>query len=102
MLAEELPQLGNLSVECNTVDAFQGREADVAIYSVTRSNPAARVGFLREPARINVALSRARSGLIIIGDHAFCRHVPGANPMRTVLEHVEANPDACALEAVDW
>jgi superfamily I DNA and/or RNA helicase len=102
LIAEEEGRLEHLSVECNTVDAFQGREADVAIYSVTRSNPVGEIGFLREAARVNVALSRAKSGLIIVGDHAFCRSVAGANPLRVVLEHIEANRDSCALEAVNW
>jgi hypothetical protein len=61
-----------LDVTVNTVDAFQGSEADVCIYSVVRSNPRGKVGFLREPARLNVALSRGRDLLIIVGDHSFC------------------------------
>ena len=46
----------SLRVEVNTVDAFQGREADIAIYSITRSNAELRVGFLSEQKRLNVAL----------------------------------------------
>src|SRR2546430_869154 len=55
-------------VKCNTVDAFQGREADLAIFSVTRSNLQRRAGFLHMRERINVALSRGRDGLCIVGD----------------------------------
>jgi superfamily I DNA and/or RNA helicase len=62
-----------LSIECNTVDAFQGREVDVCVYSVTRCNERGVIGFLRDERRMNVALSRGRSALLIVGDHLFCR-----------------------------
>lgn len=90
-------KLTAISVECNTVDAVQGREADVAIYSVTRSNPGGRLGFLRELRRLNVALSRGRQYLVVVGDHAFCRNAQGENPFRRVIEYVEQNPSACEL-----
>ncbi len=53
-----------------TVDTFQGREYDIVVYSFTRSNPAARVGFLAELRRLNVAITRAREQLILIGDYS--------------------------------
>jgi superfamily I DNA and/or RNA helicase len=87
----------NLDIDCNTVDAFQGREADVAIYSVTRSNPDRKIGFLSEVRRLNVALSRGRDYLIIVGDHYFARSADGENPFRQVLEHIEANRSDCEL-----
>src|SRR5690606_32932443 len=62
MVKQQSSDWPNLSVVCNSVDAFQGREADVCIYSVTRSNNTGRLGFLREKPRLNVALSRGRSG----------------------------------------
>ncbi|MEN3615797.1 AAA domain-containing protein [Plantactinospora sp. ZYX-F-223] len=51
-----------------TVDAFQGREYDIVVYSFTRSNPQGRVGFLSELRRLNVAVTRAREQLILVGD----------------------------------
>jgi hypothetical protein len=84
-------------VDVNTVDAFQGREADVALYSVTRSNEAGVIGFLREMERINVALSRGREFLVILGDHDFCRRSKGDNPLKRVLDYIETHPDSCAL-----
>ncbi len=51
-----------------TVDGFQGQERDVIIISMVRSNEHGDIGFLRDLRRMNVAITRARSKLIIIGD----------------------------------
>ena len=51
-----------------TVDSFQGGERDVILYGFTRSNPERRVGFLRELRRVNVAITRARQQLVLVGD----------------------------------
>ncbi len=53
-----------------TIDNYQGEESDVVIASLVRCNDAGSVGFLKERQRINVLLSRARQGLIIIGSAA--------------------------------
>lgn len=84
-----------LDINCNSVDAFQGKEADVCIYSVTRSNNEDQLGFLKETSRLNVALSRARDALVIIGDDEFCRSCPAPNPFVGVLRHIDANPASC-------
>lgn len=97
-LASVIPKLSALSIECNTVDAVQGRQSDVAIYSVTRSNPIGKLGFLRELRRLNVALSRGRQYLVIVGDHHFCRMVGGENPFRRIVEYIEQNPPKCAIK----
>lgn len=96
-IAGRLAEWGNLVVECNTVDAFQGREAEIVLYSVTRSNPHHNIGFLREQERLNVALSRGRFYLGIIGDHFFCRSAGGENPFKRVIEHIEIHPEGCSL-----
>lgn len=54
--------------EINSIDAFQGREKDVVILSMVRSNAEGVVGFLGEMRRINVAMTRAKKQLVIIGD----------------------------------
>lgn len=87
--------LQSLSVEVATVDSFQGRESDACIFSVTRSNTGDYLGFLRSVERLNVALSRSRDLLIIVGDQNFCYEVPGDNPFRTVIDYIEAHPDTC-------
>ena len=97
-IAEKRPEWSALEIECNTVDAFQGREADVAIYSVTRSNISGRLGFLTERRRLNVALSRGKLGLAIVGDDRFVRSAKGENPFRSVLEHIDAS-EGSAVEA---
>lgn len=91
----------HLDVKCSTVDTVQGREAEVVIFFITRSNEAERAGFLAEFARINVALSRAREALVIIGDDEFVRRVPGAEPLRRALLHIERHPEDCVFQAFD-
>ena len=59
----------NMTIEINTVDAFQGRETDIVFYSVVRSNDDGKLGFLKDARRLNVAFSRARELLVVVGDH---------------------------------
>ncbi len=54
----------------NTIDGFQGQERDVIIISLVRSNEEGNIGFLRDLRRMNVAMTRARMKLIIIGNVA--------------------------------
>ncbi len=93
-LDSEQSDLQALAIECNTVDAFQGREADIVIYSVTRSNKDGKIGFLRDEARLNVALSRGRVGLLIVGDHQFCRSLHHS-PLHNVLHYIEQHLEDC-------
>lgn len=56
--------------DCNTVDSFQGQERDVIIISLVRSNENGDIGFLSDYRRMNVAMTRAKKKLIVIGDSA--------------------------------
>lgn len=69
LLAQELrAKAGRLSVQ--TIDGFQGQERDIMVLSLTRSNPQGAVGFLSEHRRMNVAMTRPRKHLLVIGDSA--------------------------------
>ena len=62
-------------ISVNTVDGFQGQERDVILISLVRSNDEGQIGFLRDLRRMNVAITRARMKLIILGDKAtLCKH----------------------------
>ena len=82
-------------IEVATVDSFQGRETDVTIFSVTLSNTVDFLGFLRSANRLNVALSRPRDLLIIVGDQMFCYGVQGNNPFMRVVDHMDTHLTTC-------
>ena len=65
------PQTANANqrkIRLATIDNYQGEESDIVVVSLTRSNPRHDIGFMSEPERLNVLLSRARDALILIGN----------------------------------
>ncbi|MBD5280422.1 MAG: AAA family ATPase [Bacteroides sp.] len=70
-------------ISVNTVDGFQGQERDVIVISLVRSNEAGNIGFLRDLRRMNVAMTRARMKLIIIGDVATLTRHPFYHRLHT-------------------
>ncbi|QDT01900.1 RecBCD enzyme subunit RecD [Rubripirellula lacrimiformis] len=68
-------------LEIDTVDGFQGREKEVVLISMTRSNQIGEIGFLADTRRTNVALTRAKRKLIVIGDSATL----GQNPFYAAM-----------------
>ena len=91
---------GNIKVRVETADAVQGSEADVVIVATTRSNNRGKLGFLgmAQWRRINVALSRAKFGLIVVGDSEFIGGTQGG--LSKALDYIKANPETCAIEKV--
>ena len=71
------------AITVNTVDGFQGQERDVILISLVRANEEGQIGFLNDLRRMNVAITRARMKLIILGDastltrHPFYRKLYG-------------------------
>lgn len=57
-------------ISVNTIDSFQGQERDIVYISLTRSNADGNIGFLADTRRMNVAMTRARKKLIVVGDSA--------------------------------
>eukprot|EP01039_Chlorochromonas_danica_P005350 gene5350-5886_t len=68
---------GVLNVDFNTVDGFQGREKDIVIISAVRANDQHSIGFLSDMRRMNVAITRARYALFVLGQS----HTLSADPM---------------------
>ena len=58
------------NVEVSSIDGFQGREAEIVVFVTVRCNVKCNIGFLKDLRRMNVALTRARSGVIVIGNRS--------------------------------
>lgn len=74
-------------ISVNTVDGFQGQERDIILISLVRANDEGQIGFLRDLRRMNVAITRARMKLIILGDASTMTRHPF---YKRLYEYVEA------------
>ncbi|QGJ70835.1 P-loop containing nucleoside triphosphate hydrolase [Planctomycetales bacterium 10988] len=84
LLGSELRDAG---LEIDSIDGFQGREKEAIVLTCVRSNKDGEIGFLKDARRMNVALTRARRKLIVIGDSGTL----GGNPFyQRLLESFEA------------
>ncbi|RFU29072.1 hypothetical protein B7463_g7259, partial [Scytalidium lignicola] len=68
LLSPASANVGKRSLRISTIDNYQGEESDIVIVSLTRGNTDGNIGFMAAPQRLNVLLSRARDGLIIVGN----------------------------------
>ena len=103
-IGRDLSRWPHLDIEINTVDAYQGQERDYIIYSVVRSNTERKIGFLQDERRLNVALSRAREFLVIVGDTEtaeFAMTGNRDNPFFRVIKHIRSNPSECAMKEIE-
>lgn len=84
-------------IEVDTVDSYQGRDKDIVIFSTVRSNSRNDIGFQKSDKRINVALSRARRLIIIVGDmeHFLANQEP-TNKLPAIVQYI-SETDGCIL-----
>ena len=99
ILNEQLTHIADLqsflpSIAINTVDSFQGQERDIVYISMTRSNAEGVIGFLSDIRRMNVAMTRARKKLVIVGDSATLAQLPFYADFITYAESIDAYQSA--------
>ncbi|SHE68486.1 DNA helicase, putative [Marinitoga hydrogenitolerans DSM 16785] len=82
----------------NTVDGFQGKEKDVIIFSLTRSNEEGLIGFLTDERRLNVAITRAKRKLIIIGN---IKTIEKYTLFKEFIEYIKTNGKIITLINLD-
>ncbi len=99
-LRRELRNIPLPGLAVDTVDAFEGEEADVVILSLVRSNEAERIGFLKKAQRLNVAISRAKQLLVVVGDIETMTGREGQDLYRPLLEHVESEGRVAGIGAL--
>ncbi|KAI1142760.1 DNA helicase [Hypoxylon sp. FL0543] len=78
-------------IELGSVDGFQGREKEAVIVSLVRSNTEGEVGFLSEKRRLNVAMTRPKRSLVVVGDSETVRR--GGKFLNDWMEWLENNAD---------
>ena len=84
-------------IPVNSVDAFQGGQKDIIIYSTVRSNKRRNNGFMTKKERINVSFSRAKRLLIIVGDMNQVNTYSEDNKFPQIIEYIKNNQDTCKI-----
>jgi superfamily I DNA and/or RNA helicase len=79
-----------LEIEVNTIDSFQGQERDIIYISLVRSNSEGEIGFLKDTRRTNVAMTRARKKLVVVGDSATLASFPFYTDFLNYIEKIGA------------
>ena len=80
-------------ITVNTVDGFQGQERDLIVISMVRQNEEGQIGFLRDLRRMNVAITRARMKLFIMGDSTTMTRHPFYRKLYNYIKSLEYNKD---------
>ncbi len=89
-------------VRIDTVDSYQGKENAIVILSLVRSNQSGATGHVGNANRCNVAASRAKERLVIVGDGTMWgERVPAQSPMRTVLEHMNEHTSSARVLSIE-
>lgn len=93
------PILADRPISVNTIDGFQGQEREIIYISLVRSNAKSQIGFLSDTRRMNVAMTRAKKLLVVIGDSGtiggnsfyeqFLNYVEEAGAYRTAWEYMQ-------------
>ena len=92
-----------LSIKIATVHLFQGSDQDIILFDTVRSNPGKKLGFISDVHQLNVALSRAKEMLFIVGD-ADCAYSGSStyeNPYPQVINIIRQNRECYGWERLE-
>lgn len=93
----------NTNILIDNVDAFQGSETEICIYNLVRCNDENKIGFLRDERRLNVALSRGKTCLLIVGNADFASKAKTyqSNPFANIIRFIDKHPTECVMEDIN-
>ncbi|MCU4863591.1 AAA domain-containing protein [Bacillus cereus] len=94
------PKWTNIKIQVDNIDAFQGSECDIVLYSLVRSNENYDLGFLRDQRRVNVALSRGKNCLYIVGNKecVLNSNVKQKEGFAKVIQYIKRTPINCIIK----
>ncbi len=90
----------NVKIQIDNIDAFQGSECDIVLYSLVRSNDNYDLGFLKDQRRVNVALSRGKNCLYIVGNKecVLNSNVKQKEGFAKVIQFINRTPISCVIK----
>ncbi|MBP0726397.1 protein kinase [Bacillus sp. RG28] len=97
------PKWTNIEIQIDNIDAFQGSECEIVFYSVVRSNEENKLGFLKDQRRINVALSRGKNCLFIVGNKECVLNsdVKYKEGIGKVVQYITRNPNSSSVKGAE-
>ena len=94
--SSQLQALKTEGLEINTIDKYQGRDKDAIVVSFVRSNAKGKIGrLLEDKRRINVAITRAKKKLILLGSYSTLQ--AGSSTLKCILEQIQQKGRVVAL-----